>query len=427
MTSRPLPPQPLLLRHYTATTCSGDGCQALLRDLLAMHSALAPCTFDTVDFATCTGTVPDLESSPLPAAWQRFDCRNNRLAWRGLQADGFAQAVADAVRRYGPTRVATLLGTSTAGIYSTELAYRQRDAQTGALPADFHYAETHNTFSVADFVRHALGLQGPAAVISTACSSSAKAFASGARLLQAGLADAVVVGGVDSLCLTTLYGFRSLGLTSESPCKPFDAQRDGLSIGEAAAFALLERLPDDVASLPPDSIVLRGYGETSDAHHMSAPHPEGAGARAAMQGALQMAGLAPEDVDYINLHGTATPANDAAEGLAVHALFGAGTLCSSTKGFTGHTLGAAGAVEAVVCALALAQQFVPGSAGTQTLDPAIAVRYALQAQRLSASQRPLQPLRHVLNNSFGFGGSNCSLLFSRWQDCALSNEQEGRA
>lgn len=403
--------KPLLLRHYTATTCSGTGSQALLDDLLRMRSALAPCAFDTVDFATCTGSVPGLDDAPLPDAWQRFDCRNNRLAWLGVQADGFAQAVADAVRRYGSTRVATVLGTSTSGIYSTELAYRQRDAQTGALPASFHYAETHNTFSVADFVRHALGLQGPAAVVSTACSSSAKAFASAARMLQAGLADAVLVGGVDSLCLTTLYGFRSLGLTSEAPCRPFDAQRDGLSIGEAAAFALLERLPEDAASLPPQSIVLRGYGETSDAYHMSAPHPEGAGARAAMQEALRMAGVHANEVDYINLHGTATPANDAAEGMAVQAVFGSGTACSSTKGFTGHTLGAAGAVEAVACCLALAHQFVPGSAGTRMLDPAIAVRYALQPQQQAT-------VRRALSNSFGFGGSNCSLLFSRLEDCA---------
>ena len=224
-----------------------------------------------------------------------------------------------------------------------------------------------------------------------------------------------------SLCLTTLYGFRSLGLMSEAPCRPFDAQRNGLSIGEAAAFALLERLPDEEAqALPADSIVLRGYGETSDAYHMSAPHPEGAGARAAMQGALHMAGLRTQEVDYINLHGTATPANDVAEGMAVHALFGSDTVCSSSKGFTGHTLGAAGTVEAVVCALALVHQFIPGSVHTQTLDADIAVNYALQPRQ--------QAVRHVLSNSFGFGGSNCSLLFSRLDSCGLDHSRaEGRA
>ena len=396
---------PVVLTHFTATTCAGHGTAALLASLQTMHSHLAPCQFDTVDFATCTGTVSALEAMRLPAALQRFDCRNNRLAAWGLQADGFADAVRTAATRYGADRVAVILGTSTAGIYSTELAYRGRDAASGALPANFLYAETHNAFSVADFVRHALDLHGPACVISTACSSSAKVFASAARLLQSHLADAVLVGGVDSLCLTTLYGFKSLGLTSANPCRPYDAQRDGLSIGEAAAFALLERMPSSHAATPAESIVLSGYGETSDAHHMSAPHPEGAGAHAAMQAALRMAGLQPHDVGYINLHGTATPSNDATEGLAVNRLFGTQVPCSSTKGFTGHTLGAAGAVEVVVCALALQHGLIAGSAHTQRLDPTIAVDYVLQPRQA--------PLTHVLSNSLGFGGSNCSLVLSK--------------
>ena len=397
---------PILLTHYTATTCLGVGNAALLQALRDMRSGLAPCTFDTVDFPTWTGTVAGLDEVALPVALQRYDCRNNRLAQLGLQADGFADAVRQAVQHHGADRVAVVLGTSTSGIYSTELAYRERDTQTGALPASFHYAETHNTYSVGAFVKDWFGLQGPAVVVSTACSSSAKVFASAARLLQAGLADAVVVGGVDTLCLTTLYGFRSLGLTSENACRPHDGARDGLSIGEAAAFALVERVPQDRQALSTGSILLTGYGETSDAHHMSAPHPEGAGAQAAMQAALQMAGLQPQEIGYINLHGTATPSNDLAEGKAVRAVFGAEMPCSSTKGFTGHTLGAAGGVEAVVCALALTHGLAPGSAGTRTLDSAIApLRYLLQPQTL--------PLQHVLSNSFGFGGSNCSLVLSR--------------
>ena len=397
---------PILLTHYTATTCLGVGNAALLQALRSMRSGLAPCDFDTVDFPTWTGTVAGLENVRLPESLQHYDCRNNRLAQLGLQADGFADAVCQAMQRYGAGRVAVVLGTSTAGIYSTELAYRARHPETGALPSDFHYAETHNTFSVGAFVKDWFGLQGPAEVVSTACSSSAKVFASAARLLQAGLVDAVVVGGVDTLCLTTLYGFRSLGLTSGQACRPYDGARDGLSIGEAAAFALVERLPHDAQALPAGSVLLTGYGETSDAHHMSAPHPEGAGAQAAMQAALQMAGLQPQHIGYINLHGTATPSNDLAEGKAVRAVFGTDTPCSSTKGFTGHTLGAAGGVEAVVCALALTQGFAPGSAGTQTLDSAIApLRYLLQPEDL--------PLQHALSNSFGFGGSNCSLVFSR--------------
>jgi 3-oxoacyl-[acyl-carrier-protein] synthase I len=234
--------------------------------------------------------------------------------------------------------------------------------------------------------------------VSTACSSSAKVFATAARMIGAGVIDAAVVGGVDSLCLTTLYGFHSLELLSRDPCRPYDRARDGLSLGEAAAFALLEPREADVALL--------GVGESSDAHHMSAPHPEGLGARLAMQAALEAAQLAPQDIGYVNLHGTATPSNDAAEDLAVTGLLGGEIPCSSTKGATGHTLGAAGAVEAAICALALRHGFIPGGAGTRELDPALHARYELGK---TGDAR----LRHVLSNSFGFGGTNCSLVLGR--------------
>ena len=191
----------------------------------------------------------------------------------------------------------------------------------------------------------------------------------------------------------------SLQLTSSTPCRPYDAARNGISIGEGAAFALLERVPE---SLEPGALLLLGSGESSDAYHMSSPHPEGLGARLAMEAALRSAGLTPADIDYLNLHGTATPANDAAEGKAVAALFGDRVACSSTKGATGHTLGAAGAIEAVICALALANDFLPGSPHTETLDPGIPLQYLLRA-------RPGK-LRCALSNSFGFGGSNCSLV-----------------
>jgi 3-oxoacyl-[acyl-carrier-protein] synthase-1 len=238
--------------------------------------------------------------------------------------------------------------------------------------------------------------------VSSACSSSAKVFASAARMIAAGVIDAALVGGVDTLCLTTLYGFNSLGLTSSSPCRPYGADRSGISIGEAAALALLEPA---AGALPPDAILLTGYGESSDAYHMSSPHPEGLGARIAMEKALAAAGLAREDIGYINLHGTATPSNDAAEGRAVAALFGGGTPCSSTKGATGHTLGAAGGLEAVICALALRHGLLPAGVNTAALDPELPLDYLL-ANRA-------QPLRHALSNSFGFGGTNCSLVFSR--------------
>lgn len=366
------------------------------------RGGLLPCTFDTVDLPTFTAEVPGVDAVQLPAPLARFDCRNNRLALLGLQQDGFSEAVTAASHKYGAQRIGVFIGTSTSGILQTELAYRRLDPASGAFPADFMYASTHNTFSVADFTRHHLGLSGPAAVVSSACSSSAKVFASARRMLAAGLIDAAVVGGVDSLCLTTLYGFNSLGLISTGPCRPFDAGRDGISIGEAAAFALLERVP---GQLDPDAVLLLGVGESSDAHHMSSPHPEGLGARMAMRDALKMAGLEPADIDYINLHGTATPSNDAAEAKAVTALFGSDTPCSSTKGATGHTLGAAGGLEAVICALALQHGFLPGGINTQQLDPALGLDYLLENRE--------QAVNRVLSNSFGFGGTNCSLVFGR--------------
>jgi 3-oxoacyl-[acyl-carrier-protein] synthase-1 len=219
-------------------------------------------------------------------------------------------------------------------------------------------------------------------------------------MIEAGLIDAAIVGGVDTLCLTTLYGFNSLGLLSTQACRPYDVARDGISIGEAAAFALLER---PSATMDDSAVLLLGIGESSDAYHMSSPHPEGLGAKIAMQQALQSASLAPTDIDYINLHGTATPSNDAAEAKAVSAIFTQPIPCSSSKGATGHTLGAAGAVEAVICALALQHSFIPGGLNTKKVDAELKLDYQLQNTN--------QPLKLVMSNSFGFGGTNCSLIF----------------
>jgi 3-oxoacyl-[acyl-carrier-protein] synthase-1 len=235
-------------------------------------------------------------------------------------------------------------------------------------------------------------------VISTACSSSAKVFAAAQRYIDAGLCDAALVGGVDSLCLTTLYGFNSLQLVSEQPCRPSDARRNGLSLGEAAGFTLLMRASDDDRG----DVQLCGYGESSDAYHMSSPHPDGLGAQLAMQSALDRAGLSARDIDYINLHGTATPANDLAEGKAIAAMFGSDTPCSSTKGWIGHTLGAAGISEALFSLLAIRHGFLPQSLNTEQPDPAIPCRI-LTAREDRAPRR-------VLSNSFGFGGTNCSLI-----------------
>lgn len=310
-----------------------------------------------------------------------------------------AQAARD---RYGAHRVAVILGSSTSGILETEHAYCRRDPNTGALPSSYLTSQryTHNMFSSAHFVRTYLGLRGPAMVISTACSSSAKAFATAARFIEAGFCDAAVVGGVDSLCLTVLYGFASLGLTSSGPCRPSDENRDGLTLGESAGFALLEKTSH---AGRPGTVALLGYGESCDGFHMSHPHPEGTGAIDAMRAALARSGLSPGDIDYIHLHGTATRANDSIEDSAVSSVFGLSIPCSSTKGWMGHTLGAAGITGAVVAALCLTQKFVPGTVNTARIDP------GLRSQVLLENREQL--VRRVLSNSFGFGGNNCSLIF----------------
>jgi 3-oxoacyl-[acyl-carrier-protein] synthase I len=396
----------MAISNYTVVSAIGHGRAATLAALQSHRTGLAQQNFETAKLGTWLGLVAGADDVVLRSDLAEFDCRNNRLAELALRADGFADHVKDAAARYGAARVGVFLGTSTSGILQTEIAYRQRDAN-GALPASLHYGATHNTYSVSRYVRQALGLLGPAYVVSTACSSSAKVFAAAARMIDAGLVDAAVVGGVDSLCLTTLYGFKSLELLSTDICRPWDADRAGLSLGEAAAFALVERAPRQVAAW------LRGAGESSDGHHMSSPHPEGLGAAAAMRGALAQAGLNAADVDYLNLHGTGTPGNDAAEDRAVSAVFGAGSgaglPCSSTKGHTGHTLGAAGGVEAAVCMLALQHGFMPGGLNVLRPDPSLRVHYLHQPQEAPSNK----PLRHAASNSFGFGGSNACLIFGR--------------
>ena len=391
--------QPLAITRYSTVNCLGAGSQALAGAMLEKRSGLTPCDFDGVALDTHIGRVRGLESLPVRSDLGDYDCRNNRMAQLAIEHDGFAGAVAQARSRYGAARIGVFMGTSTSGILETELAYHGREPATGALPPKFRYAETHSTFSVADFVRRYLDLQGPAFVVSSACSSSAKVLGSAARMIAAGVCDAAVVGGVDTLCLTTLYGFNSLELTARGPCRPFDAQRDGISIGEGAGLALLERVGPKIDA---DAKLLLGIGDSCDAHHMSTPHPDGLGARLAMQRALQSAGLAPADIDYVNLHGTGTRTNDAAEDRAISSVFDGATPCSSTKGATGHLLGAAGITEIIISILAIERGVMPGSAQTRQVDPAMRCNYLLEP-------RPAR-VRRVLSNSFGFGGSNCSVV-----------------
>lgn len=360
------------------------------------RTGLRPNALDWCDLPCWVGAVPGVDDPALAAQLQSWDCRSHRLAWLALQDQPFRRAIAAAVASHGADRIGLVLGTSTSGIRSTEVAYAQR-RETGHWPAGFDYRRTHAVDAVCRFTAQTLGLLGPMAAISTACSSSAKAFLTAQRWIEAGLIDAAVVGGVDSLCLSTLHGFDSLQLLSGDVCRPFDAGRDGISIGEAAGFVLLDRAPSAVR--------LAAGGESSDAWHMSTPPPEGEGAQAAMRMALAAAGLAREDIGYVNAHGTATPANDRSEAAAISAVFGAHAVpVSSTKGVTGHTLGAAGIVEAIVTMQTLEQQALPPCANLRTADPALPVN-------LVTAPGPAA-LRHAMSNNFGFGGSNCSLIFS---------------
>jgi len=385
--------RPLFLTAGTVVSAMGRGVAATRDSLLSRRSGLRACDFADISDGYI-GRVDGLEDHALPPELRRFDCRNNRLANLALRTDGFEHAVASARARHPPERIAIVVGTSTSGVLSSEDAYRARDTATGALPPAYDYAHTHDMFSLARFVRAVLGLRGPAMVVSNACASSARVFADAHHLIESGACDAAVVGGADTLCRMTLRGFAALELISPVSCRPCDAERSGLSIGEAAGFALLEREGEGVALL--------GYGVSSDGYHMSAPHPEATGAIAAMRAALDCAGLSPDRIDYVNLHGTGTKSNDAIEDRGVAEVFGTGTPCSSTKGWSGHTLGAAGILEAIVSTLCIRHGLVPGCLNVAAIDPAFRARVVVANETC--------PVRRVISNSFGFGGSNCSLV-----------------
>ncbi len=378
---------------YAVGNALGASAAEVARSLAAGASGLRPCRLP-LPFETVAGHFPDVLERP-PPSLAAYDSRLVRMALAIL--DGVAAAVDRAVARWGPDRVALVLATSTGGILETEAAL-DAHASGGALPASWSLERVHAFHAVLDAVRLRTGVRGPAWIVSTACSSSGKVLGSARRLLAAGMADAVLTGGVDTLCQTTLRGFRSLEALSSRACRPFSAARDGISLGEGGAFLLVERDGDGPARL-------LGVGETSDAHHMSHPHPEGRGARAAMAEALRQAGLPGAAVDHVNAHGTGTPANDAIEARAIADVVGTHAPVASTKGYTGHVLGAAGATEAVFGIMAIEQGLVPASLGAEPLDPAVAVDVCLAPRR--------RDCRVVLSNSFAFGGSNVAVLLGR--------------
>lgn len=338
----------------------------------------------------------------VPADLRALDSRNNRMTLLAL--DEIADAVTAARARYGANRIAVVMGSSTSGIQAGEDAFEACLAD-GAWPADFDYAQQELS-SLATFAAARFGLTGPAYTIATACSSSTKVFASAQRLIHAGMADAALVGGTDTLCRMTLNGFASLELLAKDCCNPFSKNRDGINIGEGAAAFLIERTPA--------AIELAGVGESSDAHHMTAPEPSGRWSQAAMRQALEQARLEPGDLAYINLHGTGTMLNDAMEANGVAGLFGDAVPCSSTKGMTGHMLGASGGCEAAFLWLTLHPAYNPDGLLPPHLwdgepDPALP---ALQMVTPGMRMAPRKRLA-MLSNSFGFSGSNASVILAR--------------
>jgi 3-oxoacyl-[acyl-carrier-protein] synthase-1 len=393
----------LVISKFTATSAVGNGLAALQKAIAARRSGLVRNNLAGCDLNTWIGRVNGLEDIELPERLGHLHSRNNQLAWLGLQQDGFLQEVENLIARLGAQRVGVIMGTSTSSIGRTEEAYLQLDSSRLMSP-EYRQAEIHNLHSPGIFVAKATGAKGPAFTLSTACSSSAKVFASADRWLRHGIVDAVLVGGIDTLCLSVLYGFNSLELISEDVCRPFDQRRNGINLGEAAGFAILTR--SDVAQNA--ELTLLGYGESLDAHHMSHPHPEGKGAVLAIDHALRRSGLKPDDIDYVNLHGTASKPNDLVETLALGKRFTKTTLASSTKGWTGHTLGASGALEAVITLDAMSTGKVPGTLNCEQSDP------ELDFQVITDNVD--KPLRLAMTNSFGFGGNNATLIFGHAHD-----------
>lgn len=389
--------KPLGVSSSTLTHALGDGVDLLWQSVIAKESGLKKNHLDWCDLQTWIGASPIVDQVRLTDDLEEWDCRNNRLAWLALQNLIFRDSVDLQIRKFGSNRVGLVLGTSTSGIRSTEIAYSERIKQ-GKWPEKFAFHKTHTVDALCDFVIKVLGIQGPSVGIATACASSAKVFLTAQRWISAGLVDAVVVGGVDSLCLSTLHGFDSLQLLSSDVCRPFDLRRKGISIGEAAGFVLLTK---ELAS-----VQFLGGGESSDAWHITSPHPDGLGAQAAIQSALSCSDLCPSDINYINAHGTATPSNDKAEAAAINSVF---RMCdvavSSTKGVTGHTLGAAGIVEAIITIEAINNQILPPLTTLKIQDPDFNFNLIREA---TAAQ-----IKYAMSNNFGFGGMNCSLIFGQ--------------
>ena len=382
---------------YESTTAAADNIEQLRIAIKNQKSGLRKNDFPYSDLDTWIGKVSAIDDIEL-GEWQS---RNNAMAAYGLQQGTILEQLNQLKERFGSSRIGVVMGSSTSSIDRTETAYRHLD-ENGKLSKEYQQATVHNPHGPGLFVAHQTGITGPTITINTACSSSAKVFATGQRWLNSGSVDAVLVGGVDTLCYSVLHGFDSLQLLSKNPCKPFDNDRDGINLGEASGYAILMRANDCESDT---GIELSGYGESSDAHHMSHPHPDGLGAQQAIESALNMAQLSTKDIDYINLHGTSSQANDSIEGKLIGSMFPSTTQCSSTKAWMAHTLGAAGITEALIAIDAARTDLIPGSLNLSNLDHEL--DFSIQAENITRS------MTNVMSNSFGFGGNNCCLVFSK--------------
>lgn len=391
MNTPPAAPTKIAITAYALSNSLGATTAEVLDRVFRGEARFAaPAAFE-LPFPAVVGEMRDLAAAP--EVDPRFDSRLVRIAMLGARQ--LHPAVAAAVTRYGAARVALVLGSSTGGMAETERAYPR--LREGVIPREYDHDRQHPLAAAADVVATFFGAEGPRVVVSTACSSSGKALGTARRLLRANLADAVVVAGVDSLCRLTLFGFHSLGVLSAHPTRPFLAGRDGITLGEGAAFALLDRNATS-------NVYFAGIGESSDAHHLSSPDPEGVGVRSAMLAALADARLAPTDIGHVNAHGTGTLQNDAVEGRALVDTFGSKLPITSTKSTMGHLLGAGGLTEALVAVASIERDCIPPTVGVGEVDPELPVALVREPRKHGSGA--------VLSNSFGFGGSNVSVLVS---------------
>jgi 3-oxoacyl-[acyl-carrier-protein] synthase-1 len=383
-------PTPLPITGYSICSSLGPDRASTLEHLRKAEAGLRQVPFE-VAFPTVVGDLP-FELPDLPPELTSWTNRPTRISQHLVQH--LEGPLAKMRSRWKPERIGIVLGTSTSGADMTERAYKHW-VEHGSLPETYDFRKQHTFGAMVDVLSRLTGAKGPAWVVSTTCTSSAKPFGSARRLIETDVLDAVIVGGIDTLCTMTLTGFHALGALSAKPSKPFSAQRDGINIGEGGALLIVERSGDGVA-------LLEGVGESSDAYHISAPHPEGLGATLAMQRALEAAGVQPADVDHINAHGTGTPLNDSAEAKGIANVFGSDVPVVSTKSYTGHTLGGAGAIEAVMSILVLEEGYIAPSLRVDPIDPKIEIN--ILTQPLTGTYR------RVLSNSFAFGGNNCSVV-----------------